>query len=253
MRVLIVNDDGIEAQGIKTLRSIVQSFPDVSITTYAPAANNSGVSHAISVEKRVEVIKINDSTYTVTGTPADCVILALHNSFNIKAGDIPDLIISGINFGINVGCDVTISGTIGAAFEGVISGIPSIAISQYFFRSRDVDWPKTTEIITDILKNILEKKLYSTEYVLNINLPKDLDNLKGIKIVDHGKHHGRFNTARRINDHAFLMGEDLLTREDIAIEGEKDVYYIDQNYVTISPISIDLTHHKALEDLQNRF
>ena len=252
MRILLVNDDGIEAQGIKSLYNVLSRFEDTEIFTYAPAYNNSGVSHSISVDKRVEVITIEDKKYAITGTPADCVIIALHTTFNIGKNDLPDLIISGMNHGVNVGSDVTCSGTIGAAIEGIISGIPSIAISQFHYKKEDANWNDTEDLVHSILSTILEKKLYSNEYLLNINIPRDVQNIKGIRIVHHGKHHGRFNTARRLNDHTFLMGDDLI-KNPIPLIGDRDVESIRENYVTISPIGLDLTHEKAISTLESAF
>ena len=148
-RILITNDDGISAEGIKILRAIASEFSD-DVWVVAPEHEKSGASHALSFQNELTLKKYEEKTFSVNGTPSDCVAIGISNVLKDKR---PDLILSGINSGCNVGEDVTYSGTIAAAMEGLIRRIPSIAISQNY------EAGKKKQIVLDGSKKFLKNNL----------------------------------------------------------------------------------------------
>ncbi len=122
-KILLTNDDGIEAEGLNALKKVLQKYYDVTVV--APAHEQSGSSHSLTMTTPLRITRYNGKSYSVNGTPTDCVLLAFHEILTNK----PDILISGINYGQNMGDDVTYSGTVSAAFEGTLLGIPSIAVS----------------------------------------------------------------------------------------------------------------------------
>lgn len=164
MNILISNDDGFDAPGIDALLEVANSFGECTIV--APAKEQSGVSHQMTLWQSIEFTQQSDNVWCLDGTPADCVRVAmtqLETRF--------DLVLSGINDGGNLGSDIYVSGTVAAAREAALFGLPAIAISQHRLRFGEAfDWSNTKTIATDVLKHCLDAGLNSRE-VININLP----------------------------------------------------------------------------------
>ncbi len=251
-KILITNDDGIDAEGILALEKIANNLGfDPYIV--APATNQSGIGRAVSLSKEINLIKISDKKFSITGTPVDCVILGLHEMFDIDNGVMPDLILSGINIGQNIGYDITYSGTVGAAIEGILYGVPSIAISQQIdFSKEDAigthNWDKTADIGTGIIKEILEKDMLSKKAIININIPSDMDNIKGTKIVRQGIHYSKYNHMTKINYRRFRIGDRV-----IEPSGDHDVEALDQGYITITPLHKDWTSNSIFEQISKKY
>ena len=166
MNLLITNDDGFEAPGIQLLASVAASFG--SVTIVAPEREQSGISHRITFEKPLQLTQKGDKAYTVDGTPADCVRVAL----SLWGGDF-DYVLSGMNDGANLGVDVFYSGTVAAAREANFFGLPSIAFSQYradYRVSESYDFEKTRPLINQLLPDLLAKH-HGMPILTNVNLP----------------------------------------------------------------------------------
>ena len=162
--ILISNDDGIDASGLKTLREAISDLGEVIV--FAPEGQRSGSSHSLSIHKSIKVKKIDDNTYSTDGTPTDCILYSVRGILESK----PDIVLGGINQGANLGSDVSYSGTVAVAMEGTLLGIPSLAFSQIdFYNSFDPEFAK--KVINWIIRQVLKEKLPEGVF-LNVNLPK---------------------------------------------------------------------------------
>ncbi len=159
--ILLTNDDGIDAPGIRALHDAFGNTP----TLIAPSTVRSGCSHAITMESRLEAEVRSPAEISVSGTPADCVRLALHGLM-----EPPALVLSGINEGGNLGHDIYLSGTVAAAREAAFYGVPSIAVSRYFKADETIDWPRTTRLAREVIETLLPRETKPGEF-WNINLP----------------------------------------------------------------------------------
>lgn len=253
-RVLISNDDGINAFGIKLLEKILSNLT-ADIWVVAPKNEKSGASHAITSDKLrsmqghssvdafpTDIIKISDKHYAVDGTPTDCVRIALNM---IMKDNLPDIVISGINNGRNIADDITYSGTIGVAIEGILHGIPSIAVSQLVDGATNVNWEIAKKYLPELLHKIC-RGTYSADTLININFPNvPSSEFKGIKICRHGTRRFIKGTIEhsRINKNAVIKLKDA--NEVLPQDNDE----IAQN-ITISALSIDLTDYAGLKELE---
>lgn len=248
MRILISNDDGIHAQGIKALALAMQELGEVFVV--APERNQSATGHAVTMHtplrsKKVELFGDKIKSWWVNGTPADCVKLGIENLMK----DRPDLIVSGINMGENLGTDVIYSGTVSAAVEGAIFGIPAIAFSYEDHAATDLS------VAALAAKEICKKLLIHgipKNHIYNVNIPAvcSLDELKGLKISKLGvkiyKNNFEERTDPKGNIYYWLAGE-LVQQPD---DDETDIYAINQKYISITPINIDLTDHELIKKMK---
>lgn len=235
MNFLLVNDDGYNSTGINLLKEALKPYGNIYII--APNVEKSGSSHSFSYHGPFYLERCKDNEYMLNGFPVDCVRLSV--VLNVKF----DIVFSGINSGLNLGTDIIYSGTLGAAREAIIQGIPSVAISTdrgcFEIVKKELD---------GILKLVFDKKLYSTRYILNINFPTiDFKESKGIKFAKMGKK--IFTTTfKKVNDYYDVIEDKVRLDED----RESDVYLSTQGYTTLVPVGIDQTHNKILEELKNK-
>ncbi|MBE6137361.1 MAG: 5'/3'-nucleotidase SurE [Erysipelotrichaceae bacterium] len=240
LNILVTNDDGIKANGIAILANALKKYG--SVTVVAPDGGRSAGSHSINIRKpisfeRVDVIEGVDC-YMTDGTPVDCVRLA-RSIFNDKF----DLVVSGVNDGLNLGTDIIYSSTVAAAREGFIEGIPSISIST------DVDsFYIVNNELESLLDYIFDCHLFSDEYYLNINFPvKGIDKSTGIKIARQGIK--RFKTTFVKNTEGLYMEakNDITYDEDITT----DVCLASMGYITIVPLVVNQTDNEKIDLLEN--
>jgi 5'-nucleotidase len=240
--ILVVNDDGITAPGIKALIEVVKELGNVVVV--APDSPQSGMGHAITIAKplRMDKIKLYDGVemYTCSGTPVDCVKLAVNKIFK---GQKPDLCVSGINHGLNNSINVIYSGTMSAAVEGAIESIPSIGFSLDDF-AYDADFSHCKKFIKAIVQQVLEHGLQSGT-LLNVNFPNG-DGIKGIKICRQANAKWAEDFDERIDPHKrnyyWLTG--VFQNND---QGEDtDVWALENNYVSVVPVEFDMTAHHAI-------
>ena len=185
MRILISNDDGIDAPGLHALRQIASEISD-DVWVVAPEANKSGAGHSLSLNEPLRMRKIDDRAFAVRGTPTDCVIMGVRHVLKDKR---PDLILSGVNRGGNLAEDVTYSGTIACAFEGTLVGIRSIALSQAFgFESGDAPrWDTAIAHAPSIIKTLIGTD-WPAFTLMNVNFPdRAPDRIEGIKVTSQGR------------------------------------------------------------------
>lgn len=245
-KILVSNDDGIYSEGIIALREAMQEVGEVFV--YAPHKQQSAVGHAITTHLplRVNPYYMNGEFfgYAVTGTPADCVKLAVTTHLKEK----PDLIVSGINHGSNTAINVIYSGTVSAATEGTILGIPSIAFSLTTYVDFDFTYSKkVAKIIAEaVLRNGLPPGV-----LLNVNIPPVTEEqIKGIKVTKQGKSRWNDYFEKRVDpqgrEYFWLTG----TMSSFEDDEESDIIAIQNNYVSVTPIQFDLTAYHFLETLK---
>lgn len=249
--ILISNDDGVEAKGLKTLVDAVRDFGDIVVMS--TDANASGKAHSITGHTPLTVNQVCDEdglkTYTCNGTPVDCVKLG--EAF--FCGRRPDIVLSGINHGSNASVNVVYSGTMGAALEATINGYDAVGFSLLSM-DRDADFsacvPFVREIVADVLENGLPKGM-----ALNVNVPDlPLSEIKGMKVCRQAKAAWADSYESRPDP---VTGKDMwwLTGNFECHEDsdDTDIYALDRGYVTVVPTRPDLTDYDRLKEMQKRF
>ena len=241
MNILVVNDDGVDAVGIHKLALALKKYGNVVVC--APDTGRSAASHSIVIQGSLTFKYVGDQDYIewykTSGMPADCVRMAI----KLTGLDF-DVVFSGVNDGLNLGTDIIYSGTVSAAREAHIQGIPAVAISTDYGAFSIVDHE-----LESLLELIFEKRLYSRDYVLNINFPegKFAKSLgyrfcrQGIKI---------FNTGfKEIEDEAYLNDESIITYDE---NQDTDVYLASKGYITLVPLQVEQTKLDSLEELKKK-
>lgn len=243
MHILVSNDDGYSAQGIMALARTMRHFGKVSVV--APHHNQSGASNSLTLTAPLSVLKISDDIHAVTGTPSDSVHLAMTGLLS----EPPDLIVSGINCGQNMGEDVMYSGTVAAAMEGYLSGVDAIAFSQVQRGWEYLD--DACEVAKRIVEQFLAAKTNSTPRLWNVNIPNlPIDQIKDIVPTRLGRRHPAQPMIREMSPRGFpiyWIGPCGQARD--RAEGT-DFYAVEQNCVSVTPLQVDLTHYSALNQLK---
>jgi 5'-nucleotidase len=246
MRVLLTNDDGIHAPGLRALYEELQGRFDLYVV--APESEMSAVGHAITLTSplRVQTVRKNGAFfgYGVTGTPADCVKIALQELLE----EPPDVILSGINLGANVGVNVLYSGTVSAATEGAFLGIKSIALS--LDTHTDPDFGFAARFSREMIRFVLEHGMRPGT-ALNVNIPAHAPRIRGVRITRQGTGRFRERYERRIdprgNLYYWLVGETPVREEN----PEADASALRDNWITITPVNCDLTCTEEIERLRS--
>lgn len=240
--ILVTNDDGITAPGMRALIAVAEELGDVIVV--APDSPQSGKGHAITVNNTLYINKISETEYSCSGTPVDCVKIAVHEIFKEK----PDLCISGINHGSNSSINVIYSGTMSAAVEAGIEGIPAIGFSLADF-SWHADFEPTKTYVRQIIETVLQNKL-PEGVVLNVNFPKtENGKFNGIKICRQAN----ARWIERFDKRQTPYGRDYywLTGEFINYDKGEDTdeWALNNSYVSVVPVQFDLTAHHAIQTL----
>lgn len=251
MRILLTNDDGVYSPGIKVLAESLHDMAELYVV--APDRERSGTGHGITVFSplMVETLEGFDGVqkaWVVDGTPADCVKLAI----SALMSEPPDLVISGINRGSNMGSDVLYSGTVSAAIEGLIMGVPSMAVSLNSFK-HNADYTFaggfTRRLCNQLIKDGIDKEL-----LLNVNLPAlPREAIKGIRITKLGsrRYENLFEERKDPRGKTYYwMGGDIIEE---AQEKDSDVAAVNEAYVSITPIHFDLTDYKLINEFRQRY
>ncbi len=244
--ILVTNDDGITAPGIRTLIKVMNRIGDVVVV--APDSPQSGMGHAITINdtlycREEHIDNGPQKEYSTSGTPADCVKLAVHELLGRK----PDLCVSGINHGSNSSINVIYSGTMSAAIEAGMEGIPAIGFSLLNY-NWDADFDPTEQYIETICQNVLQNGLQKG-IILNVNFPNKA--IKGIKICRQAN----ANWVEKFDKRRSPMGRDYywLTGEFINQDHGEDTdeWALEQGYVSVVPVQFDLTAHYYIQELNN--
>ncbi|OGT60961.1 MAG: 5'/3'-nucleotidase SurE [Gammaproteobacteria bacterium RIFCSPHIGHO2_12_FULL_43_28] len=243
MKILISNDDGVHAPGLRYLASALEKMAD--ITVVAPDRNRSGVSNSLTLENPLRVVTASNGFYSVNGTPTDCVHLAVTGLLK----EVPDMVVSGINEGSNLSDDVLYSGTVAAATEGRFLGLPSLAISLAGPRCEHYD---TAAQVAKILIERLRETPLTFDTILNVNVPDmPFTELKGIQVTRLGTRHKAEPTIKSLDPRGrkiYWVGQP--GPEQDAGPGT-DFYAVNMGYVSVTPLQLDLTQYKVLNELSD--
>lgn len=246
MRILLTNDDGIMADGIYQLAKALEK--DYQITIVAPHVERSAQSQAISlfepmILQEVTLRDLKSKAYSLSGTPTDCVRVALDQ---LVEGPI-DLLISGINKGYNAGMDVLYSGTVAAAMEGNLQGLPALALSTEYMGD-ETDFSSAVEYSMEILASYKEK-LLKDKLLLSVNIPfLNGKEARGIKVCKLGKPIYDFYSMDEYGKDEKIIN--LRGRQETEFDKDCDRYYLSQSYITVSPLQLDLTDQRILKELK---
>ncbi len=255
-KILITNDDGFDSDGLKALVSAVRDLAEVIVV--APTLEKSASGHSLTLIRPLRFVELEHNFYKLDdGTPTDCIYLALNALFG--ENEKPDLVISGINKGSNLGEDITYSGTVAGAMEGVIQGIPSIAISQVYRGGKDTlgfdSYDLAKEVIRELVKKIFDGSFPLGERkLLNINVPPVSKNeSKGYKVTKSGYrvygNDAHMHKNPRGEEH-YWIGLHPLDWKNSTDEYISDLEAIDADYISITPIHLDMTSYEDIRRVE---
>ncbi len=249
MRILITNDDGVHALGLKVLERIAKSLTD-DVVVVAPESDQSGVAHSLSLSDPLRLRKITDRHYAVKGTPTDCVIMGVRK---LMIDNPPDLILSGVNKGQNVAEDVTYSGTIAGAMEGTLLGVPSIALSQCYSPA-GTPWECAETLAPELIRQIVARG-FPPGVLINVNFPAcEPSAVQGVSLARQGRRaqelmkiEARFDG--RGNPYYWIAFE----RPRFKAGEGTDLEAVAQNRISVTPLRLDLTDDPALAHFAGAF
>jgi len=240
--ILVTNDDGVHSEGIHALAAAMEPLGDIIIV--APLTEASAIGHALTLRRPLRIEHIRDNLHAVDGTPTDCVNIGCE----ILLKRLPDLVVSGINKGWNLGDDITYSGTVSGALEGALLGVPSIAVSLK--RSRDFDFGPSASAAAVVAKMVLEKGI-PPRTLLNINVPKGTP--KGLRITTQAKrnHVTQIDARTDPRGSAYYWIEEAL--DEYHPEGGKSDYEaVMAGYTSVTPLQPDMTAYDAIKRIEDQ-
>jgi 5'-nucleotidase len=242
MNILLSNDDGVFAEGLACMHKAL--CQEHLVTVIAPDRNCSGASNALSLQQPLRIQKMASGFYAVNGTPSDCV----HLGINQFLEEDPELVISGINHGANLGDDVIYSGTVAAATEGRYMGLPAIAVSLAGSAPRHFE--TAAQVVIDLIKDLKAHPL-PADQILNINVPDlSYEQLAGIQVTRQGRRHRAESMLKTKDPH----GRDIYWYGPVGLEQDAgpgtDFSAISEGYCSVTPLSVDMTAYQSLDDMQ---
>ncbi|HEV2915023.1 MAG TPA: 5'/3'-nucleotidase SurE [Pyrinomonadaceae bacterium] len=236
-RILLTNDDGIFSDGLVKLEEALREVGEVY--TVAPASEMSGASHSLTLARPLRIRRIDERHWTVDGTPTDCVTLALNKILGPE--ELPDICVSGINHGGNLGDDATYSGTVAGALEATILGVPGLAFS--LVARENFDFTEAARFaVTAVRKSLTERLPEGT--LLNINIPPGA--IRGVRVTRQGLKNARPVISEHIDPRGkpyFWIGEEYFSSNS---EDGTDYHAIEQGFISVTPLRSDMTDHRAL-------
>lgn len=249
LRILLSNDDSIHATGFGVLESIARALSD-DVWICAPETEQSGASHSLTLHRPVRLRQVGDKRYAVTGTPTDCVLLAVNH---LMQDHRPDLVLSGVNHGHNIGEDVTYSGTIAAAMEATLLGIRAVALSQAFPEDGPPSWSVAERWGAQVVRQAISVE-WPKNVLININFPAtEPDAVKGVAVVRHGNRKIGDELIERKDPRGrsyFWIGT---VRNEESLPSDTDAHALAQDHIAVTPLYLDLTHYPTIERLQRAF
>ncbi len=247
LRVLLTNDDGIDAPGLKILRRIAAEFTD-DIWVCAPDSEQSGAGHSLTLSDPIRLTRHSRRRYSVDGTPTDCVLVAIHR---IMQDNPPDLVLSGVNRGANMGEDITYSGTVAAAMEATLLRIPAIALSQQTENGKaNIHWKTAETCAPDIIRKLCQAG-WPKGTLVNLNFPAvPVEEIEGVEVTTQGTRFIGDNLDERVDPRGrtyFWIGG----LQNLSKPGKgTDLAAAAKNRISVTPIHLDFTHRRALKGLR---
>ncbi|MEX2454768.1 MAG: 5'/3'-nucleotidase SurE [Rhodospirillaceae bacterium] len=248
-RILVANDDGINAPGIKVLEKIAKSLSD-DVWIVAPESEQSASGHSLTLTLPLRIRRISRRRFAVNGTPTDSVLLGIQH---IITGRRPDIVISGVNAGGNLGEDITYSGTVAAAMEGALMGIPSVAMSQVRVYGENVRWAVAEYHGAAVIRRLVALE-WQHNVLINVNFPDvEPDAVTGIEVTVQGRRKigDAVTTGRDPRGHDYVwIGTER--NEDPSFAGS-DLKAVNEGRISVTPLCLDLTHKETLPMLREAF
>jgi 5'/3'-nucleotidase SurE len=249
LRILVTNDDGIRSKGLEVNEAIARSLSD-DVWVVAPETEQSGASHSLTLTVPLRMRKLDVRRFAVTGTPTDCVMMA---SSHLMQDCAPDLVLSGVNRGINAADDVTYSGTIAGAMEGCTLGIPSIALSQAFNyqERREVHWECAAAHGPDLVRRLVETG-WPKDVLMNVNFPDCLpDEVAGIEVVAQGARElQEVMIDRRVDMRGYAYFWIGFRREKFVAKQGTDLGALSVKKISVTPLQLNLTDWKLVQSMK---
>jgi 5'-nucleotidase len=248
MRILITNDDGIEAPGLDVLQKIASDLSD-DVWVVAPETDQSGAAHSLTLHEPLRLRQLSSRTFAVKGTPTDCVIMAVRH---VLKGEEPALVLSGVNRGANLADDITYSGTIAGAIEGTMLGIPSIALSLTvnWEDPRKIHWETPMEHGANLVRKLIEVG-WPRDVLINVNFP-DLEpsKVQGIQVTEQGR---RDQDYLRVEDRMDTRGNPYywlgFKRHTFQSGRGTDIWAVKSGAISVTPLYLNLTHKETCQKL----
>ena len=248
-RILVTNDDGIESPGIKLLEEMARALSS-DVWIVAPEQEQSAASHSLTTRRPLRMAEVAPQRYAVDGTPTDCVMLAVKHLLRERR---PELVLSGINGGGNVGEDLTYSGTVAAAMEATLLDIPAIALSQHFVDGEPICWETTARFAPGVIRRLTQLP-WPEHTLMNVNFPDEAPQaVRGIAVTSQGKRAIADNLTERLDPRGrpyYWIGP---VREDGIAEPGTDLAAINDKRVSVTPIYLNLTNVPVLASLKKVF
>ncbi len=247
-RILLSNDDGIDATGLELLEKIARTFTD-DVWVVAPEDEQSGASHSLTLMRPLRLRRLSERRFAVNGTPTDAVLMAVHRIIEDRP---PDLLLSGINRGGNLGEDVTYSGTIAAAMEGTLLGIPSIALSQLVAVSARVKWSTAERFAAEAIRRLTSVR-WPKNVFMNVNFPDvPAARVSGFEVVSLGRRKIGGHFEKRVDPRGFPYYWIGATRDESS-RPNTDIATVNAGGISVTPVHLDLTHRRAMKSLRQAF
>ncbi|NDV85117.1 5'/3'-nucleotidase SurE [Aurantimonas aggregata] len=246
MRLLLTNDDGIHAEGLAVLERIARTLTD-DVWIVAPETDQSGLSHSLTLSSPLRLREVSEKRYALSGTPTDCVIMAVKRLMDSP----PDLVLSGVNAGQNICDDVTYSGTVAGAMEGTMLGLRSVALSQAFTPGRDREalWETAERHAPAVLERLAGFPL-PRGHLININFPAvPADEVAGVSVTRQGKLDYSLGMEERRDGRGFPYFWLTFGRQAGAEVENSDIAALQAGRISITPLQLDLTAHELRDDL----
>lgn len=249
-RILLVNDDGIDAPGLKLLERIARRYTD-DVWVVAPDDERSGAGHSLSLVQPIRVRQVDERHFAIKGTPTDCALLGIHEFLGDRK---PDLLLSGINRGPNLAEDITYSGTAAAAMEGAMLGIPAIALSQMISHEAEIPWATAETYAPQVLDKLIDLA-WTPGMFVNVNFPNIFpDAVTGIRATTQGlRPPGSFRPVRRVDERhvpyywiriAYMPGNE---------HAGTDLEAVAAGAVSVTPLQLDMTGQAEMQRFQGLF
>jgi 5'-nucleotidase len=245
-RILVTNDDGINAPGLRVLERIARQLSK-DVWVVAPETNQSGASHSLTMHRPLRIRKVSRRRFAVDGTPTDCVLLALQAV--IEDGTV-DLVLSGVNHGSNLGEDVTYSGTIAAAMEATLLNVPAFALSQCCQNGHPAKWATAEQFAPEIVSRLFAEP-WPKDLLINVNFPDCLaGSVRGVRVTAQGKRKLGDELLERIDPRGQPYVWIGVVRSDEAYRDGTDLRAVEDGYISVTPIHMDMTHQASFDRIR---
>ena len=247
-RILVTNDDGINAPGLKVLEKVAKSLAK-EVWTVAPETEQSGAGHSLTLTQPLRMRRLSKQHYAVSGSPTDCVLFAI---CNLMTDNPPDLVLSGVNRGANIGDDVTYSGTVAAAMEATILEIPAIALSQQTNGDKVAHWPTAAKHAPDVVRRLVAAG-WPSDVFMNVNFPDCVPaEVVSVNVVPQGRRKAGYEIRELVDPRLlkyFWVGPAVDHEQR---PGNTDYQAIERREIAITPLHMDWTHRGTLSTLRKK-